>query len=98
MKRLNGYEKAQAYTESERLPAGGYVLRILDVKYQSNDWGDVIVLYFDIDEGEQKGFFERNYKNQTGKIRNGKVHTGSGCRRMMEVRRTSPDSGDSRQQ
>ena len=55
MKRLNGYEKAQAYTDSERLPAGGYILRILDVKYQSNDWGDVVILYFDIDEGEQKG-------------------------------------------
>lgn len=66
MKRLNGYEKAQAYTDSERLPAGGYILRILDVKYQSNDWGDVVILYFDIDEGEQKGFYERNYKNQTG--------------------------------
>lgn len=66
MKQLNGYANAQAYTDSERLPVGGYVLKILDVKYQSNDWGDVIVLSFDVEEGEQKGFFAANYKAQTG--------------------------------
>ena len=66
MKRLNGYEKAAAYSDSERLPVGGYVLKILDVKYQENKWGDVILLSFDINEGEQKDFFARNYKNQTG--------------------------------
>lgn len=64
MKRLNGYQDAKAYTDQERLPVGGYVLKILDVKYQENQWGDVIVLSFDIDEGEQKGFFAANYKMQ----------------------------------
>lgn len=66
MKRLNGYARAQAYADSERLPAGGYVLKIMDVKYQENDWGEVIILSFDIEEGEQKGFFAANYKAQTG--------------------------------
>ena len=56
MKKLNGYETAQAYFEQERLPVGGYVLKILDVKYQENSWGDVILLSFDIEEGEYKGF------------------------------------------
>lgn len=66
MRQLNGYAQAQAYSDSERLPAGGYVLKILDVEYQTNDWGDVIKLSFDVEEGEQKGFFARNYKGQTG--------------------------------
>lgn len=66
MKKLNGYEKAQAYSDTERLPVGGYVLKIMDVKYQENDWGDVILLSFDIAEGEQKDFFATNYKEQTG--------------------------------
>lgn len=66
MKKLNGYEKAQAYSDTERLPVGGYVLKIMDVKYQENDWGDVILLSFDIAEGEQKDFFSANYKAQTG--------------------------------
>lgn len=67
MKRLNGYEQAQAYTNPDRLPVGGYVLKILNVAYQGNDWGDAIILSFDIAEGEFKGFFENNYKAQTGK-------------------------------
>ena len=66
MKKLNGYEKASAYSSQERLPAGGYVLKIMDVKYQENSWGDVIILSFDIAEGEKKGFFMDNWKSQTG--------------------------------
>lgn len=65
MKRLNGYEEAKVYSEQERLPVGGYIIKILDVKYQENDWGDVIVLSFDINEGEHKGFYAANYKAQT---------------------------------
>lgn len=66
MKQLNGYAEAKAYTEQERLPVGGYVLQIIDVKYQTNDWGDIILLSFDIAEGEHKGFFKENYNQQTG--------------------------------
>lgn len=65
MKKLNGYAAAQTYSDQERLPVGGYVLKILDVKYQENDWGDVIILSFDIEEGEHKGFYAANYKAQT---------------------------------
>ena len=66
MKKLNGYENAKTYTDQERLPVGGYILKIIDVEYQTNDWGDVILLHFDIAEGEQKGFFQANYDAQTG--------------------------------
>ena len=31
MERINGYEDAKAYTDAEKLPAGGYVVKILDV-------------------------------------------------------------------
>ena len=66
MRRLKGYESAQVFSDQERLPVGGYVLKILDVAYQENSRGDVIILSFDIAEGDHKGFFEQNYKNQTG--------------------------------
>lgn len=66
MKKLNGYAAAKAYSDQERLPVGGYVLRIEDVKYQENTWGDVILLSFDIAEGEQKDFFADNWRAQTG--------------------------------
>lgn len=65
MKKLSRYEEAKVYSEQERLPVGGYILKIMDVKYQENAWGDAIILSFDIEEGEQKGFFAENYKNQT---------------------------------
>ncbi len=66
MKRLNGFEKAKRYSDQERLPAGGYILNIINVEYKENDWGDVIVLSFDIEEGEHKGFYTANYKGQVG--------------------------------
>ena len=64
MKPILGYKEAKAtnFNGVERLPAGGYVLRVLDVKEESYDWGDVVVLRFDIAEGEQKDFFYKQYK------------------------------------
>lgn len=66
MRRINGYQEATTYSDSERLPVGGYVLKILDAKEQKNSWGDVLVISFDIAEGEQKDFFAKNYRAQTG--------------------------------
>ena len=67
MRKLGGYEKASPYTEGgERLPIGGYVLKILDVKYEETQWGDVIILSFDVTEGEQTDFFANNYRSQAG--------------------------------
>ena len=59
------YKKAQAYTQQERLPIGGYVLKILNVEYKENDWGDQLILSYDVAEGDQKDFYKRNYQNQT---------------------------------
>lgn len=69
MKQLKGYANAQVYSEQERLPIGGYILKILDVKYEDNSskgYNDKIILSFDITEGEYKDFFKNNYKSQTG--------------------------------
>ena len=66
MKKLNGFEKARTLGEpQEQLPVGGYILKILDVKFQNYDWGDVIVLAFDIAEGEYAGFYKKNFEAQT---------------------------------
>lgn len=65
MKQYQGFSREDVIRGSERLPAGGYVLKIMDVKYQENDWGEVIVLSFDIAEGEQKDYFSNNYRGQT---------------------------------
>lgn len=65
MKPLNGYKDAKAYTETEKLPVGGYVIKILDVKEIEYSWGNVLQLSFDIIEGEYKDFFKNDFKSQT---------------------------------
>lgn len=64
MKQFNGFDRNDTYKEVQRLPVGGYVLEILGVKEQTNDWGSVLVISFDIAEGEYKGFYAGNYKAQ----------------------------------
>lgn len=67
MKPVKGYKEAKAtnFNAAERLPVGGYILKILDVKEESYQWGDVVVLRFDIAEGEQKDFFNSQYKTMS---------------------------------
>ena len=67
MKKFKDYETTQAYTNVERLPIGGYVIKIENVKFEegTNGMSDRIALMFDIAEGEFKGFFRTNYENQT---------------------------------
>jgi len=60
IKQYNG-AKAQRRAARELLPAGGYVAKILDAKVQSYDFGDMLVLSFDITEGPYSGFFKRDY-------------------------------------
>lgn len=38
MKAFSGYEPKRSYVR-EQLPAGGYVVKIMDVKPVHNDWG-----------------------------------------------------------
>lgn len=64
MKAFNGYEPKRSYVR-EQLPAGGYVVKIMDVKLVHNDWGDILLLSFDVEEGDKKGFFRDDYRGQT---------------------------------
>ena len=66
MRPLSGYSEATAtnFNGGERLPAGGYVIRILDVKEESTKWGgEVIILRFDIAEGEHAQFYQKQYND-----------------------------------
>ena len=60
IRQYNG-AKAQRRAAREILPAGGYVAKILDAKVQNYDFGDKLVLSFDIAEGQYNGFFKRDY-------------------------------------
>lgn len=63
MKPFSGY-KAEKAAPREHLPAGGYVAQIKDAKEIEYSWGNVLVVSFDIAEGEKKGFFAADYRNQ----------------------------------
>ena len=67
MKKFNDYETTQSYSNSEKLPVGGYVLKVANVRYEEGQNGnsDRIQLMFDIAEGEQKDFFRKQYDAQT---------------------------------
>lgn len=64
MKPFKGYEKAKPYTDQERLPMGGYILKILDAKEVEKQWGTVLEISFDIAEGDYSGYYKENYNLQ----------------------------------
>lgn len=69
MEKFNGYDEASKAARSSggRLPAGGYVCKIMNVKYQPKDGNKsaFIKIQFDIAEGEYKDFFRKQYDSNT---------------------------------
>lgn len=63
MKRYDGFE-AKKSVSRETLPAGGYVAKIIGAEEQHYDWGDVLIIHFDILEGDFRDFFRADYKSQ----------------------------------
>ena len=63
MKPFNGFE-AKKSGAREKLPAGGYIAKILNAEVVDYDRSSVLLISFDIAEGERKDFFRTDYKNQ----------------------------------
>jgi hypothetical protein len=60
MKKYEGFEAKKASAGSfDKLPAGGYVAKILKAEVCEYSWGDVLLISFDIDEGDHKGHFRQ---------------------------------------
>lgn len=62
MKKYAGYEAKKSEAAGAALPAGGYVAKIMGAEVKEYDWGDVLVISFDIAEGEHKDFFAKRWK------------------------------------
>lgn len=64
MNPVPGYDAAPAYTgEVMQLPAGLYVCVVKQVNVQNDKNGkEQMILLFDIAEGEQKGFYQKQYE------------------------------------
>ena len=68
IKPYNG-AKAAKFSNREPLPRGAYVLQIVGAKVESYDWVQKLVLAVDVHEGEYKGFFDNDFKNNTNEDR-----------------------------
>ena len=62
MRQFNGYKPTKPVSNIP-LPAGGYVAKILKAECIHTDWGEKLVLSFDIYEGEHRDFFANQYRN-----------------------------------
>ena len=79
MNPVPGYNEAPAYTgEVMQLPAGLYVCIVKQVNVQNDkDGREQMIVLFDIAEGEQKGFFQKQYdarKQSSSDAKWGGVH------------------------
>ena len=65
IEKIDNWEKVEPnYGERKRIPAGGYICQVLAVAIEkSNNGNDMIVLNFDIAEGEFKSYYMDRYKN-----------------------------------
>lgn len=63
MKKPAGYDDVQAFTgESNTLPPGGYICRINGARSEKSATGkDMLVISFDLTEGEYKGFYRMKF-------------------------------------
>lgn len=64
MKKPEGYDEAQVINgEYEKLEAGGYICKIINAKEEESKNGNkMLVIAFDIVEGEHKDFYQRRYE------------------------------------
>jgi hypothetical protein len=65
IKKYNGFEAKISAGSGEKLPVGGYICKILKPEVIDYSWGSVLILNIDVDQGEYKGFYAEQYKNNT---------------------------------
>lgn len=66
MKAYNDVKAAPMSTEREKIPVGGYVAQVKSAVIENTPFGDRLVIYFDISEGDFRGFFQKDFDDQQG--------------------------------
>lgn len=62
--KYNG-SKSEKSTSFAPIPAGGYVAKIMGARIENYSWGSVLIIAFDIYEGEYTGFFQQRFDKDT---------------------------------
>ncbi len=63
MKQYSGIKAAPSKAR-EIIPAGGYVAKVTAGVVEHTEYGDRLVIYFDVCEGDYRGFFRKDYDAQ----------------------------------
>lgn len=63
MRAINNWENIKENSGFEKLPVGGYIIKILNVQDVAEK--EYLKVSFDIADGEYKGFFKKQYDNDT---------------------------------
>lgn len=67
MKKINNWENIQELTTFKRLKPSGYICKILKVEDHPDK--EYLKIYFDINRGEDKGYFKSQFEKDTRKER-----------------------------
>lgn len=67
MKRINNWENIQESTTFKRLKPSGYICKILKVEDHPDK--EYLKIYFDVNRGEDKGYFKSQFEKDTRKER-----------------------------
>lgn len=65
IKKFSDFDTVKPFGESETLPRGGYVCKIIGAKIVDFGNGQSVKVAFDIAEGEHSGYYKRKYDNNT---------------------------------
>lgn len=64
MKPIKNFNDVKPYTDAEKLPAGAYIVKLMKgARVESNQYGEVLLVPFDICEGEYTGFYTAQFQN-----------------------------------
>ena len=63
MRKINNWENIKENNGFEKLPVGGYIVKILNVQDVADK--EYLKVSFDITEGDKKGFFKKQYDEDT---------------------------------
>lgn len=65
IRKPNNWENVREFTDREKLPLGAYVCKVKGVRIDAADYGEQLVIQFDIAEGEYMDFYKREYAANT---------------------------------
>lgn len=65
IRKPNNWENVKEFSEQKKLPLDAYVCRVKGVRVDSTDYGEQLVIQFDIAEGEYADFYKREYAANT---------------------------------